>query len=943
MELTRGTDHELVRAVQEQLSEAGFDPGEVTGSHTEQTRQAVADFQLQHGLNATGAVDESTLEALDIDVDPDETDVPEAEFERENFRYLLAKNPNYFGNVPAADFEAVEEIEANTFYEELTCVGYEPEAERLEAVVHVKQTYGYLGDICSAGTPEYVRFYVDWENNGNWTDVGVVSFTAYDIPGDKPLVYGVSLQVDAEEELCLNANLPEVRAILAWNQPPPANTPNFSPVWGNVLESRIQIDTRSLFSFGDLADEFDVQVPDELLAGIDWSQPLSFEAPSLGLTELASTYEDTSVPAKRYGFSHLTKSLSDPVTAGTLDDQALFDPFLETDIEFDPDDIVGDLLETEGDTYYEELDCVGLTRHGLNAVLTLKRPNGYSGGLCSAGSDEYVAFWEWDPTTSRWHHLGTTSVNVHDIQNLPANGLQYAAFLPASLGHRRQPCSDGPSTVRIRATLSWEVPPKANDPYWTPVWGNSMETLVHVPPGPAVEETTGFLETVGDMDTCDIDQDTGRATGPAVISGFTANDSPFGGEVTVTGLITNPPDVLQGETPVEYRVLVRPIDGTGSGAWRPLRNDLNLTVTRRRGTGPPTRHDITVTPDSDGFYEYHRDPPPNGWQFVAGRVLARWNTGGKEGEWEIKLEIKRPDEPPEAATVVECPDGTTRGTVVVRLDNTRPDAHLEITKVKPAGGSKQPANDCGKIAVGSNGTKTFPTVGDTIYGQYDASDEHFRRLSLGVRPGPEAAGATIDPASRAYPTYATGDSGTWKLETDGMESCGFTAHLDVDDRTIVNSGHIGWDAGDTVGFCLREQTETDGGRTAAGGATTLRSGEVEPLEGMDESPIVVTDHQFDAPGDDHENLNDEYVTLENTGDSDVDLTGWRIEDDAGRSYTFPDAFTLAPDETVTVRSGSGEDTDTDLHWGADRAVWDNTGDSVFLYGAEGTLVLKESY
>lgn len=79
MELTRGTDHELVRAVQEQLSEAGFDPGEVTGSHTEQTRQAVADVQFQHGLHATGAVDESTLEALDIDVDSDETDVPDGQ------------------------------------------------------------------------------------------------------------------------------------------------------------------------------------------------------------------------------------------------------------------------------------------------------------------------------------------------------------------------------------------------------------------------------------------------------------------------------------------------------------------------------------------------------------------------------------------------------------------------------------------------------------------------------------------------------------------------------------------------------------------------------------------------------------------------------------------------------------------------------------------------
>src|SRR2546429_2310074 len=45
--------------------------------------------------------------------------------------------------------------------------------------------------------------------------------------------------------------------------------------------------------------------------------------------------------------------------------------------------------------------------------LTIKRPNGYSGGLCTAGSQEYVAFWvDWG---SGWSYAGTTSVSVHDI------------------------------------------------------------------------------------------------------------------------------------------------------------------------------------------------------------------------------------------------------------------------------------------------------------------------------------------------------------------------------------------------------------------------------------------------------------------------------------------------------------------------------------------------
>lgn len=92
--LRQGSEHELVRTVQKRLKEAGFDPGEETRVFDTQTRKAVAEFQLQHDLDAT--------------------------------------------------------------------------TERLEAVVHVKRDYGYGGDICSSGTPEYVRFYVGWDRHSPW-------------------------------------------------------------------------------------------------------------------------------------------------------------------------------------------------------------------------------------------------------------------------------------------------------------------------------------------------------------------------------------------------------------------------------------------------------------------------------------------------------------------------------------------------------------------------------------------------------------------------------------------------------------------------------------------------------------------------------------------------------------------------------------------------------
>src|SRR5688572_16677781 len=68
-----------------------------------------------------------------------------AEFlqERNNFRSLILKNPNYFGNIKNSPFKSVLSIKSNTTYEEIGCVGYQPQFKRLEAVVFTKKPYGY--------------------------------------------------------------------------------------------------------------------------------------------------------------------------------------------------------------------------------------------------------------------------------------------------------------------------------------------------------------------------------------------------------------------------------------------------------------------------------------------------------------------------------------------------------------------------------------------------------------------------------------------------------------------------------------------------------------------------------------------------------------------------------------------------------------------------------
>ncbi|GAA0196691.1 lamin tail domain-containing protein [Haladaptatus pallidirubidus] len=87
----------------------------------------------------------------------------------------------------------------------------------------------------------------------------------------------------------------------------------------------------------------------------------------------------------------------------------------------------------------------------------------------------------------------------------------------------------------------------------------------------------------------------------------------------------------------------------------------------------------------------------------------------------------------------------------------------------------------------------------------------------------------------------------------------------------------------------------------------------------------------------------EWVDFKNVSADSVDMTGWIVEDEAGNTYTFPSGFNLASDNTVRLHSGSGSDTTTDLYWGRSSSVWNNDGDTTYLYDANGNLVQKRTY
>lgn len=107
--------------------------------------------------------------------------------------------------------------------------------------------------------------------------------------------------------------------------------------------------------------------------------------------------------------------------------------------------------------------------------------------------------------------------------------------------------------------------------------------------------------------------------------------------------------------------------------------------------------------------------------------------------------------------------------------------------------------------------------------------------------------------------------------------------------------------------------------------------------------LVVDGVHADADGNDHDNLNDEYIVLKNNGDSSLDIGGWTISDSADHTYTIPSGFTLDAGETVTIYTGSGSNSDSELYWDSSSAVWNNGGDTITVSTEGGETVVKYEY
>jgi LysM repeat protein len=221
---------------------------------------------------------------------------------------------------------------------------------------------------------------------------------------------------------------------------------------------------------------------------------------------------------------------------------------------------------------------------------------------------------------------------------------------------------------------------------------------------------------------------------------------------------------------------------------------------------------------------------------------------------------------------------------------------------------------------------------------------------------PETATPTPRPSATRTPTSAPTPCGCEYVTKAGDTLWGMADRFGTTVQAIKECNGM---RGDTIYAGTELRIPCEGGTGSPTQPPTPTH--TPPPLSADDTPIVPTStatppppatvvvnptcSQFDAPGDGHYNLNQEYVCLTNEGGRPATMGGWKLQDEYGATYSFPD-FILGASASVKVRTGCGQNSATDLYWCMNRAVWDNPrygGDTVTVCDGQGNLVAKYTY
>ena len=126
----------------------------------------------------------------------------------------------------------------------------------------------------------------------------------------------------------------------------------------------------------------------------------------------------------------------------------------------------------------------------------------------------------------------------------------------------------------------------------------------------------------------------------------------------------------------------------------------------------------------------------------------------------------------------------------------------------------------------------------------------------------------------------------------------------------------------------------------------LIAAEKRALEQATPSPtpaerIIVERFNYNAGGNDADNLNDEYVIMINLGE-DLQIEGWTVGDRAGHLYRFR-SHKWRTGTRITLRTGPGFSQGGVFHWDSGLPIWNNDGDELILLDDTGRTILVYAY
>jgi len=496
-----------------------------------------------------------------------------------------------------------------TYWEQLTCAGYNPQYRRLEAVVNVKQANGYNGNLCSNGSTEYVRFFVDFKDGAGFQNMGYTSFKVADIsnapPGPQhPLSYLTYLFINDSKYKkfldCDHAVIPTMRAVLSWNSIPSPD-PNDLPYYGNRIDANIQLARKTLLFPIELAEAF--KVPN-LIKYLDPQVEIELKQPNTASADiLLKANKAAGVPDERTFYSVIGTKINS--TADFSQAASSFDIKNIDKLKIDFSkylDLFNNLEGAEANTTYEELTCLGLNTatDSLGAVIHVKKSAGFNGDMCTPGSMEHVAFWaDWNNNGTFDEYLGTVSVNVHDIQNIPKNGLYYNVLLPFDVSKHLKTCAS-PNVIRVRAVLSWESLPSTTNPNQLNTWGNYKDALVQL--RPKLRRDNGIhsaIYLVGGVDRTMIHPTQYLYNYQAAFPTFN-NNRPWGGDISFNGIIDR--NGFGGI--IKYRLLYTKLAEPDS-EYKPVSTSETFILDDLNTPAPSFSDSQT---DPDGWFIYKQNP-----------------------------------------------------------------------------------------------------------------------------------------------------------------------------------------------------------------------------------------------------------------------------------------------------------------------------------------------